>query len=62
MKAKEKIDHKTKQEGKHYIPHNATEVKKQEKVKIHFCKAHRNGMTVQMVVTVTIKQQYCIGQ
>ena len=52
MKAKEKADQKiNKREN---ITCNATEVKKQEeKLKIQFCKAHRNGMAVQIIVTKT---------
>jgi len=57
MKAKEKPDQKKRNKAENNT-FNASEVKKQEKVKLQFCKAHRSGMTVEMIrVTVTTRQQ-----
>jgi hypothetical protein len=35
----------------------AIEVKKQDKLKLQFCNAHRSGMAVETIGTVTTTQQ-----
>ena len=56
MKAKEKLD-QIKRNKMECVTFGAGEVKKQEKVTLQFCDAHRSGVAVEMVVMVTTKQQ-----